>query len=238
MATFKKTRKALVDSYFDDVIDDEEFMLLYDVAFSKNPEFPYKEYGNFSLDEMDENECQAEFRFRKADIPPLAEALGIPNRFVCPQGTTSDGIEELCAVLRRFTYPCRYSDLIPRFGRPVPELSMLTHVVVDFIYNQHGHRISRWNNTLLNPDQLETYANAIHLKGAALGNCVGFVDGTVRPICRPGGLQRSVYNGHKRVHALKFQSVALPNGMIGHLFGPIGEKYLFVFQFRYVRVYK
>ena len=33
------------------------------------------------------------------------------------------------------------------------------------------------------------------------------------------------YNGHKRVHALKFQAVALPNGLIGQLFGPVGKNY-------------
>ena len=49
------------------------------------------------------------------------------------------------------------------------------------------------------------------------------MDGTVRPICRPGEMQRAVYNGHKRVHGLKFQSVALSNGLIANLFGPVGE---------------
>ena len=29
-----------------------------------------------------------------------------------------------------------------------------------------------------------------------------------------------VYNGHKWVHVLKFQSLALPNGLIGNLYGP------------------
>ena len=47
------------------------------------------------------------------------------------------------------------------------------------------------------------------------------MDGTVRPICRPGEHQKIVYNGHKRVHALKFQSVVAPNGLIAHLFGPM-----------------
>ncbi|CAH3147117.1 unnamed protein product, partial [Pocillopora meandrina] len=49
----------------------------------------------------------------------------------------------------------------------------------------------------------------------------GFVDGTVRPISKPGDMQRIVYHGHKRVHALKFQSVALPNGLIANMFGPV-----------------
>ena len=57
----------------------------------------------------------------------------------------------------------------------------------------------------------------------ALTNCWGFVDGTVRPVCRPTHRQKVMYNGHghKCVHALKFQSVVAANGMIAHLFGPI-----------------
>ena len=31
-----------------------------------------------------------------------------------------------------------------------------------------------------------------------------------------------MYNGHKHVHWLKFQSVALPNGLIGNIYGPVG----------------
>ena len=42
------------------------------------------------------------------------------------------------------------------------------------------------------------YAQAIPNKGAALTNCFGFVDGTIRQISRPGKNQRMVYNGHKR----------------------------------------
>lgn len=49
---------------------------------------------------------------------------------------------------------------------------------------------------------------------------------------RPNQQQRIVYNGNKRVHSLKFQSVALPNGLIGNMFGPVGMlasyiKYIF-----------
>ena len=158
----------------------------------------------------------------KNEIPRLAESLDIPETFFC-QGTTAPGIEGLCLLLRRLTYPCRYSDLIPRFGRPIPELSMIYNIVLYHIYNTHGHRISQWNNTILDPASLERYAEAIHNKGAVLDNCIGFIDGTVRPICRPGELQRVVYNGHKRVHALKLQSFTLPNGMIANMYGPVGK---------------
>ena len=82
---------------------------------------------------------------------------------------------------------------------------------------------SEWNNTLLNPPLLESYARSIDSKGSPLPNCFGFIDGTVRPICRPEQNQRVVYNGHKRVHGLKYQSVVLPNGMIANMYGPVGN---------------
>ena len=44
-------------------------------------------------------------------------------------------------LLRRLAYPCRYSDMIPRFGRPTPALSMVTNEVLDFIYNTHSHKM-------------------------------------------------------------------------------------------------
>ena len=87
---------------------------------------------------MDDSECLAEFRFHKSDIPVLFEALQLPQSFTCHQGTICDGIEGLCLTLGRFAYPCRYSELIPRFGRPVPEISMILNLVMDTVYQEHN----------------------------------------------------------------------------------------------------
>ena len=75
MATFKKTSKVLIANYIDDVIEDEEFILLYDSNFSKNPEFPYHKYGRFNLEKLDSTECEAELRFRKRTYPSLLKRL-------------------------------------------------------------------------------------------------------------------------------------------------------------------
>ena len=56
-----------------------------------------------------------------------------------------------------------------------------------------------------------------------MDNCFGLIDGTVRPMSKPGQNQRVVYNGHKRVPGLNFQSVALPNGIIGNMYEPNGK---------------
>ena len=126
-------------------------------------------------------------------------------------------------LLWRLANLCRYSYMMARFGRPAPILSMITNEVLDFIYTNHSHRFLKWNPAILQPVKLEEYANAIQIKGGALDNCFGFIDGTVRPISRPEKNQRNVSDGHKRVHALKIQSLSLPNGQIANMYGPVGE---------------
>jgi hypothetical protein len=96
--------------------------------------------------------------------------------------------------------------MIQQFGRSVPEISLILTEVTNYIVGTHGHLLSDLDQPRLQPANLESYAEAIHQKGAALNNCWGFIDGTVRPICRPGEHQRIMYNGHKRVHAVNFQS--------------------------------
>ena len=222
MASHKELRELLLICYADNMLSDEEFLVLWENYESKNPDFPWDSYDPFTLVNMDEAECKAEFRVEKNDLQRLAEALQIPGTFKCHKGTVCDGMEGLCMLLKRLAYPCRFSDMISRFGRSVPELCMITNRVMDFIYDTHGHRITQWNLAVLNPGFLEQYAAAIAGKGAALDNCFVFVDGTVRPISKPGEQQRIVYTVHKRVHALKFQSVAIPSGLIANMYGPVG----------------
>ena len=123
MSSLREIRELLVDFYMNGVLSDEEFVVLYDENRSKNLDLPYDEYGRFDLDEMADSECISEFRVKKSDLPKLRDALQIPDSFTCYQKSVSDGMEGLCMLLRRLAYPCRYSDMIPRFGRPTPVLS-------------------------------------------------------------------------------------------------------------------
>ena len=117
--------------------------------------------------------------------------------------------------------------MMPLFGRSVPELSLICNQVTDWIYNTHGHKVTRWNHGILNSPLIATYADAVHSKGAGLDNCFGFIDGPVQLNSRPMSNQRVVYNGHKRVHALKFQAVSLPSGLITNTYGPVGKPQIF-----------
>ena len=230
MASFQKLQELLLPCLEEEIIDDEEFSVLYEAYAPQNLPFQHSAYEKFSLENKNSAECKADFRVDKRDITLLIEALRVPLICKCSNGTICDGTEGLCIVLKRFAYPCRYSDMMPIFGRSVPELSMICNQVTDWIYNTHGHKVTRWNHGILNPPLIATYADGVHFKGAALDNCFGFIDGTVRPISRPMSNQRVVYNGHKRVHALKFQAVTLPNGLIANIYGPVGKPQIFFYS--------
>ena len=169
---------------------------------------------------MREDECEVEFRFKKGDIFRLAAALHLPEVFRCQNGVVVDTVEGLCIAVKRFAYPCRYADLIPRFGRPVSQLCMVANLVVDYVNDRFGYLLTDLDQPWLSRQCLKIFADSIHNKGAALDNCWGFIGGTVRPICRPNQHQIIFYNGHKRQHAIKFLSVVTPNRMIANLYGP------------------
>ena len=226
--SLKEAKNQLLYAFDDGLISDEECLLLYDLNRSTNLDFPYEQYPLFDLDDMQNDECLAEFRLHKNDLPILAEVLGIPDQFILEQRSVVGGMGALCMLLKRLTYPCRYSDMMHGFGqRPLSVLCPATNRVVDFVYAAHHRRITDWNLAVLNLPALQTYADCIHQHGTPLNNCFGFIDGTVRPIARPGTNQRILYNGHKRVHSLKFQAVAIPNGLIAHLYGPVGKNLIY-----------
>ena len=92
---------------------------------------------------------------------------------------------------------------------------------MDLLCARFGNLFSCLSQPWLSQANLVDFSQSIDRKGAALDNCWGFIDGTVRPVARPGEHQRVLFNGHKRVHAIKFQSVVAPNGLIVNLFGPV-----------------
>ena len=122
MGSFKEVQQMLPLCFEEEIIDDEEFFLLYQAYMPQNPSFPHSTYGNFSIVNKDSAECKADFRLEKGDIHIFVEALRVPPISKCANGTIGDGTEGLCVFLKRFAYPCRYSDMIPIFGRSVSEL--------------------------------------------------------------------------------------------------------------------
>ena len=183
------------------IIDADEFLLLYDANQSK-PIYPYWKYSTFNVGMIDDEQSFIDFRFGKNDLYTVLDVFNIPNRIIASQGTACSDIEALCILLKRLAFPCRYSGMTPMFGRNMTEMCLIYNKMVDHIYQQHAEKLNDWNQPMLAPSQLQICTDTIHAKGAPLDSCVDFVGGTVRRIARPKNNQRQVYNGHKRVRAL------------------------------------
>ena len=80
----------------ENAISDEEFLLLSDLK-SANLYLPHNKCERFILDDMENDECKANFRFEKEDIWHLADALFLPrNGFSCSNGTHCGAIVFAC----------------------------------------------------------------------------------------------------------------------------------------------
>ena len=120
---------------------------------------------------MNEDECKEEFRFLREDIYTLHAIMNIPEMFTCYNGVKVIGIEDVCILLKRYFYPNRYLDLIPRFGRPVPQLCMIANHVMNFIYERWNHLVTSFKQPCLPPANLKRYADYIHQIAAPLEYC-------------------------------------------------------------------
>ena len=81
---------------------------------------------------------------------------------VCSNGVACHSVEVFCKLLKRFSYPCRYQDMMYTFAQPVPQLCMISNAVLDFLFNNRGHFLRMF---------LEHFANTVYYKGVPLDNC-------------------------------------------------------------------
>ena len=111
--------------------------------------------------------------YLKNDVYNLYDTLNIPPEITCYNGLVVPGIECLCMLLKIFSYPCRYLDMMPRFGRPVPQMSMITCHTMNLVYNDWNHLLSPFNQPWLAPRHLQEFADVVYQSGASLQNCWG-----------------------------------------------------------------
>ncbi|GAV00419.1 hypothetical protein RvY_11268 [Ramazzottius varieornatus] len=181
--------------------------------------------GNrFKLSRFSDVDCIEVFRFTRYDIRRIRSLLHFPPKFKLWNRMVVPSEEVLCLVLARLSYPRWLTDLCPLFLRHRTVLSNMFNIGVDFIHARTANHLSSLQQPFISPRRLELYAaNVDEVTDRLTGpmKVWAFIDGTTRPVCRPIENQRIVYNGKDRVHALKFQAVTTPGGLIIHLAGPI-----------------
>ena len=200
-----------------DLLSDEDILLI--MLNETEHGIPiHRKYERFRLENFSDDEFSEQFRFKKEHIVALKDNLKLQDEYTGANGIKWTGIEGLCALLRRLAYPNRLMDLVPLFGRHKTELSQIINVTLNEVFNKQKDRLCIVTQEWLDH---ELFAQVVTNKGAVLNNIWGFLDGTQGRICRPHDGQEAVFNGHKRIHSLKYQSLMCPNGIIAHFFGPV-----------------
>ena len=197
----------------------------------------YKQLEDVSVDwgrrlkvaDINESDCDSEFRFQKDDLQEVAdalwprlqpylgldpEAIECKNRFKCPCETM------LLLLLFRLARPRRIRpDMEKYFGM------RRTHVGVALDKIQLALKllaVQCFDEPRIFAGRVDCHALKVHDKcGGLMRHAWGFIDGTLRKTCRPTHFQKRTHSGHKRCHGLKFQSVTVPDGLMACLYGPI-----------------
>ena len=105
----RRTRNSLLLSYIENIINENELVF-----------FPFWKYDKFDLENMGEAQCKREFCFLRSHIYNLKKVLNIPKKIVTVRG-------------KRLAFPCRYTDMVPTFGKNERELCLIYNHMLDHI---------------------------------------------------------------------------------------------------------
>ena len=105
MPKLKTVGDSLLIAHSENILDNEELLLLFDVNRSTNLDLPYWSYESFDLDSWSEDECKSELRFLPGNIKILVNILQLPDVFKCNNGVVCDSVKAFCIFLKCFAYP-------------------------------------------------------------------------------------------------------------------------------------
>ena len=149
------------------------------------------------------------------------DVLEIPEIFVTQSRNQYLAIEAIALLCARFAHTGDIYNLTMIYNRSQSSLSELINELCIYLDDHWKHLLDFDHDHLLSPANLAQYAAAIHEAGAPVETIFSFIDCTFKQMCQPSLWQRQAYTGYKKYHGLKFQALSLPNGLFGHLFGPV-----------------
>jgi hypothetical protein len=196
-----------------------------------------------TIDSFSERQCWSRFRTRKRDLPRLFTGLGFAQvgavRLANKGSYTAEEI--FLFSMNRLVYPGRYDDLCDIFGRDYSAWSRAFTWFIEYMMTTWGHLVS--GNLRYWAPHFPSFSEAIRQKIIEKGGehyqsirCCAFVDCTVIQTSRPDAgnaqpgpnaprynrfIQQAAFNGWKKFHGYKYQTLEAPNGLALDLWGPM-----------------
>jgi hypothetical protein len=233
-----------------------ELMIPFDV---KNIRMEEKRRGpSATIDGWTEMSIPEDLRVHtREDLWHLFRGFRFPDQFVSKGRNVFTGEEVFLFGMYGLSHAGNYSqyDVQELFGYHNAGIASKSfHCFLSFMVNNWGYLLT--NNVDFWLPHLKDCATAISRKCLELGcyfpeeyfNIFAFIDNTMNSTCRPGGgpatdgtnadrndplIQRAWYNGWKKLHGMKWQTVDLPNGMNFHAWGPFSVRHPDLFSVRH-----
>lgn len=161
-----------------------------------------------------------EFRFSRSQLERISVALvglGVPSIIRTRARDKCTLFDALAMLCMKYAWPTRLGSMVRMFGTSMSRMSRIIGELRRTLFAMFAPALA--SPPPLSLRDLERFAGAIAVKSGSL-DIFGFIDATVRPIPKPTYLQASVYNGKDRVHAIKYQALVTPDGMLHQLAGP------------------
>lgn len=229
--------KEVLNELMDAILDDMREILFVDI-----PAAPAIVYLHRTIESFSEAECFRRFRIRKPDLSRILRLLEIPNQLKSENRIVYNGQELFLFTLNRFTHCGCIADMISIYGREITIWYVGFHLMISFLMETWSFLLTDnlefWKPYLV-PMSKKIEWKYLQCGGVMPPNTIfrvcAFIDCTYIYSCRPGGgprfpgvgsarndnlIQFTFYNGYKKGHGLKYQTVELPNGMACHVYGP------------------
>jgi hypothetical protein len=172
----------------------------------------------FDLAKLGDKEVYGYFRFSEDELCRLCSALQIPKVVVTSEGDKCEGLHVLCMMCMYYAYPTRRFEMIGKFGTSLSRMSRLISHLRNWLYEKYYPGMS--NPKQLAAEKIQEFSRIVEERTGMRG-IFSFIDGTVRPTCKPEIFQAVVYNGKDKTHALKYQVLVTPDGIMRHVYGPV-----------------
>lgn len=206
-----------------------------------------------TIDSLRDDQCHMYFRFETREkLRRVYRAFQFPTMFKDREKHKYSGEEVFLVGLYRMRNASTLAAACWEhfFGLTYIQVSSMFQLFLRFMVLNWGYLLT--NNVAFWLPHLPVFAAAIRDKLAEKGvdiphpqlpggfSVFAFIDNTMNSTCRPGGgpardgtnsprnnplIQRAFYNGWKKLHALKWQTVDLPNGMNFHVWGPCSGRH-------------
>ena len=197
-----------------------------------------------TIDSFDDTDIRQYFRFETKDqLHRLVTGFRFPEELRSGVGNKFSGEEILLCGIYRLHSVNALGDAGWQaiFGMVQSVATMACNLFFEYMWKWWSYLL--FDHVRFWVDRIPAMAEAIRLKLEQLDcyfppgtfRVFGFIDNTMNATCRPGGgpaqdgiraprndpeIQRAWYNGWKKLHGLKWQTIDLPNGMNFKVDGP------------------